>query len=970
MNPYWLDFQALKRGDGPYSDSTMATIIFRSKLNALMKFIRSGKMLGNVSAFVWRIEYQKRGLPHAHILLWTDYDTSNVAAIEKVVNVRLPRYSPFPDDHNSTSDFRTLIQHYQLHKHSKRCLNPDKSCRYGYPQPVAEATVIRRHQYSFARDKDEENVVPHNPEILAAFRCHHCLETIHSDQCIGYILKYCSKNSDDGQVSLEHVRYEGRPVNRNERLEYFAATRISSACECFAGICGYWRHHLKPTVNLLTIHLQGKKIVLASDRDDEQMKADIPSRLERYFGRPTGQRSDALRYTDYYSMYVVDSKRGSENPDQDQCDPVQYANRRKTPIICIINSVNIRDSELFALRLLLRLYPARSWEELRTRDGQVFATYDMTVKYLGLVQNTDDEARISMFDAIALKRPPSDLRFLFAQIVPYVSDKDGFKSRFWTYFFDDGDTDESVGDKIDHLMHPECHPSPEVLTDLSHDQPLSSLTREQRKIALRIIKSVLGNKHQLLFLQGSAGTGKTFTVKALIAELARKGKKCLITGTTGIAAVQYRGRTTRHSLFKLGIDETTRGDFRSNLGRDICQSRHILSADLIVIDEFSMLTSWVAHRVSLPLRSISDQGEAPFSGKKILFVGDLLQLPPVIQGFSIPVLHRLITRLPCWHSIKKFRLKTPLRTPDPKWATFLACVAVGRFDEPLTWNDLATQLGVTVTHDIQVAQAFFCRGLEPGEIFPLDWQWICPTNKLAGQVNNSIQQWRGTEANYLGTICAMTELVTPLPESPGLTKCQQIDFIEKFDTPDLPPHRLSFFKGDALILLRNLDTRSGLAKGRRCFVKKLLNRTVVVQFDDGTKRALTRIPIEKVTNGMRFRRWQIPVRLVFAGTVHRFQGMTLSRAVVDSRSQYWEHGQLYVALSRVRSPHDLCILLPGDLDDPEIRVPVDQGVVRIVESMTMPSSFAIPPNSVEMGEPGLPAGTSIDPLDERSSDDD
>jgi hypothetical protein len=72
----------------------------------------------------------------------------------------------------------------------------------------------------------------------------------------------------------------------------------------------------------------------------------------------------------------------------------------------------------------------------------------------------------------------------------------------------------------------------------------------------------------------------------------------------------------------------------------------------------------------------------------------------------------------------------------------------------------------------------------------------------------------------------------------------------------------------------------------------------------------------------------------------------------------------------VRSPCDLCILLPEDLDDPEIRIPVDQDVVRIVESMTLPSPFVLPSDSVEMGEPGFPAAPSINPLDAMSSDDD
>jgi hypothetical protein len=113
----------------------------------------------------------------------------------------------------------------------------------------------------------------------------------------------------------------------------------------------------------------------------------------------------------------------------------------------------------------------------------------------------------------------------------------------------------------------------------------------------------------------------------------------------------------------------------------------------------------------------------------------------------------------------------------------------------------------------------------------------------------------------------------------------------------------------------------------------------------------TAIPIEKVTNEMTFERWKLTVRLVFAGTIHRSQGMTLSRAVVDFRPHDWGHGQLYVALSRVRNLYDLCVLLPADLDKPEIRVPVDQDVVHIVESMTVPSALTIPRDCVEIEEP-------------------
>jgi hypothetical protein len=94
---------------------------------------------------------------------------------------------------------------------------------------------------------------------------------------------------------------------------------------------------------------------------------------------------------------------------------------------------------------------------------------------------------------------------------------------------------------------------------------------------------------------------------------------------------------------------------------------------------------------------------------------------------------------------------------------------------------------------------------------------------------------------------------------------------------------------------------------------------------------------------MKFVRWQLPLRLLFAGTVPRSQGMTLQQSVIDCCTKFWEHGQLYVTLSRVTSPADLCILLPDDMDDFTIRPPVDTDTVQIVESMSLSGDPPIAP---------------------------
>jgi hypothetical protein len=276
-----------------------------------------------------------------------------------------------------------------------------------------------------------------------------------------------------------------------------------------------------------------------------------------------------------------------------------------------------------------------------------------------------------------------------------------------------------------------------------------------------------------------------------------------------------------------------------------------------------------------------------------------------------------------------------------EWADCLESISRGNVGAYTKWRHLREHFGVTVTIEYEVTRRFFCNGIGSGEVFPLDRQWMCATNRLAGEVNKSVQDWRATEARFLGEISAVTDLVTPLVESPGLSICQQRDFIEKLDLPDLPPHHLRLFEGDCLVLMRNRDTSLGLAKGRRCTAKEVRNRTLVV-CSDGREITLTRMPMGKVTNGMKFKRWQIPVRLIFAGTVHRSRGMTLSVVVLDVRVDFWEHGQSYVGLSRARDPRGICILMRQDRKDPPIKIRVDADMVNLVREMAVPDICKIP----------------------------
>jgi hypothetical protein len=107
-------------------------------------------------------------------------------------------------------------------------------------------------------------------------------------------------------MSVQNPLCEGHSVARSDKLQYSPATRISSASECFTGILGSWRHHMKPTVIILGIQVPGQKIVLTSCREDALQKFDVPSPLERYLGRPRNSSYHYVTYLGYHFRYSLD----------------------------------------------------------------------------------------------------------------------------------------------------------------------------------------------------------------------------------------------------------------------------------------------------------------------------------------------------------------------------------------------------------------------------------------------------------------------------------------------------------------------------------------------------------------------------------------------------------------------------------------------------------------------------------------
>jgi hypothetical protein len=165
---------------------------------------------------------------------------------------------------------------------------------------------------------------------------------------------------------------------------------------------------------------------------------------------------------------------------------------------------------------------------------------------------------------------------LLARSVLSGADLNGLLLEFEKILGEEGDGAVQIREKMDGILgrwrgheSSERTESDDFVSAAEHNQSsLKDLSNEQAPIAVHIVNGADSPcpdpSKQLMFLQGSAGTGKTHTVRAMITELRNRGFPYSISPTTGIAAVQYPGGETVHSLFSLGVDENQGSGFVSH----------------------------------------------------------------------------------------------------------------------------------------------------------------------------------------------------------------------------------------------------------------------------------------------------------------------------------------------------------------------------------------------------------------------
>lgn len=377
-----------------------------------------------------------------------------------------------------------------------------------------------------------------------------------------------------------------------------------------------------------------------------------------------------------------------------------------------------------------------------------------------------------------------------------------------------------------------------------------------------------------VFLTGEPGSGKTHTINTYVAWLRDHGIEPAITASTGIAATHIGGMTL-HSWSGIGVREYLTEYDVASIAENKNVKRRLTGADVLIIDEISMLSGSLLDMLDQILRAARERS-TPFGGMQVVVVGDFFQLPPVVRrsyggGDGVDVdedqTSPFAFRSRAWYELNPIvcYLSEQHRQANDSFLELLQAVRRGEELE-------------------KVRDSLKSRVVKEAEA-PKEAPRLFSHNRDVDRINSErLESISGKSHTYNMTGKGSDMAVASLKRG-----C-------------LSPESLVLKKGARVMFTKNDIIGGQFANGTVGDVMEIaFDGTPRVRTIDG--RTITVVPMEWTmgeAGRILARITQLPLRLAWAITVHKSQGMTLDQAVVDL-SKAFEYGQGYVALSRVRA---------------------------------------------------------------------
>ena len=965
--------------------------MFDQRFHSFMKqvILSESHPIGKVKDYFYRIEYQKRGSAHAHVLFWCedtpqlgiDKDEEVSRYIDKYISCSIPSELEDPELHE-------IVNSVQIHskRHSKSCQKKGTKCRFNFPRPPSERTFIIREGDKDGNDKgdavkeaqdilntvkdavtdnvnyhdttklfedlnitqkefeDANNVIAkrddvilkrnpqdswvnqYNPSLLRAWNANMDIQYVCNEfACVAYVISYISKSEKEMGMLLAQTQAEMKDGNEDAKQclrklgHVYMQNREVCAQESVYRVCSLRLKECSRKVEFIPVGPNPVRMslplkVIQSKEDDEEI-AWMPSKLDKYKARPDGPEFENMclaYFCSYYRILSSSEIKGSKNKVElkNKLGFIQKRSRSDNAVIRYPRFNRDVAPEKYYLSILQLFLPFCTDEQLKPPQ---FLTYEefyekgcVTLcgnnlqrvesivtenlqqfqKHADAVEQAQDyiDKFGPQLDAWGLLSPQTESERL-EHLIPIV-DIDDVENEFNLPDLAPGKT-EAV--RID------CQSS--NISRQEINKMIRSLNEKQQHVFYKMrqwcLDKVNGKQPESfdIFITGGAGTGKSHLVKCIYHEGTRiLGKmmenpddvSILKVAPTGIAAYNINGQTI-HSALSIAVKfslpyqplgEEKISQLRTKLGQ----------LQILIIDEISMVDQkllWYIHGRLRQLKQSRDN--SPFGKVCIIAVGDFFQLPPVMGK---PVYIDSVESALWMDNFKQVNLNEIMRQKeDAEFAILLNKLRTKERDEVLSDEDLA-----------------ILRSRETGEQCE-DALHIYSYNKDVFAWNKQMLHKKCTDV-----ICIEaddTELdsknKSKICEKPRKSRCQT----------SLLSHL--WIACDArVMLLKNVDVNKGMTNGCMGNVTEIIRPNenskptcIKVKFDNdkiGTQA------IEKFQESIskKYSRKQFPIKLAYACTVHKVQGMTMDKAVVNLKNTFLS-GQAYVSLSRVTSLSGLVI---------------------------------------------------------------
>ena len=967
-NPRWPEVQEqlLPDQSATHRHDILARV-FRLKIAHFTQLVMKSRIFGAVRCYIYTVEWQKRGLPHAHFLFWLQTKI-HANEIDSIVCAELP-------DPDVDGELFDIVKKHMVHGpcgfHNSKspCMKDGKCCKR-YPKPFVKETQTGQDGYpSYRRrspqdggvktkigrhDVDNRWIVPYCPWLTKSFDAHINVEFCHSVKSIKYICKYINKGSDAAMFNID--RAEAR-----DEITQYQLGRYVSTNEAFWRIFGFPIHERYPPVQTLAVHLEnGQRVYFTPQTAAQQACNPKETTLTAFFALC---RRDPFARTLFYDQ-VPSYYRWTANqwvPRKNGAAVPHHPHMRLDATLGRVYTVHPNYQECFFLRLLLhQVRGPTSFADLRFVDGQLCDSYREACLMRGLLEN-DAHWDATMAEA-ATSRTAAALRLLFAILLTtcnvahpmsiWLRHRDDlaedFKRRLQRTnpdvhidYTDDiynlaliALEDKTVsmnGQRLTAFGLPATSrtqhtaiPS-EITKEMSYDTDdlkqyirlnVDKLQADQRRAYDAITDNVSLETGDLFFLDAPGGTGKTFLNTLLLANVRQHRHIALAVASSGVAATLLPGGRTVHSTFKLPLDLTANDIPTCTIGKTAAMAQVIRQCRLIVWDECSMAHRKALEAVDRTLRDLRDSN-SPMGGITVVLSGDFRQTLPVVpKGTKADQLLACLKSSPLWPAVRSLRLSTNMRARlscHPLAEQFTrTLLQLGEGKTPVDNNDMlrCSAIGTAVSSPAQLVDKVFPD--LPSHIRDHNWlrerAILAPRNVTVDAINHTLlQQIEAPSQTY-------TAINTVVEENDAVN--YPVEFLNSLETSGLPPHELRLKPDAPIILLRNLD-QSRLCNGTRLAVKNLMphviKATILTGCGAGETVFVPRIPHIPSDLPFRFKRLQFPLRLSFAMSINKAQGQTLSVVGLQLEEPCFSHGQLYVGCSRTGNPDNLFIHTPtGD----------------------------------------------------------